>query len=49
MSNVEIELLVLKSNTWNSLSVCLNLTIGITLEYLKPFGCVEINEYCWTE
>ena len=37
-----IELLVLNSNTWSSLSVSLNWIIGMTGQYLKPLNCVRI-------
>ena len=38
-----IELLLFKSNTWNSLTVGLNWIIGITKQYLEPFDCVQMN------
>ena len=44
-----IELLVLNSNTWNSLTVCLNWIISLIYQYLKPFDCVQINEKYWIE
>ena len=40
---------MLNSNTWNSLTVCLNWIIGITYQYLDLFDSVQMNELCWIE
>ena len=43
MGNVEKNFLMLISNNWSSLTVCLNWIVSVTLQYLKPFNCVQIK------
>ena len=41
---------MLDSNTWNNLTVCkqmidIDRIITVRLQYMKPFNCVQTNEF----